>query len=213
MENVSLLSMTLAGILAGAGATDEQAVISTYVLPEIAGLWELDLSQVPQNQTVIDIEGLSHKNSTNFDTDLLDQNTELDGSINEATSRTIEVLPSEAKKTTATTQANALTQPIQVTSPCRERYNFSRDNAVTTTSGAEWTYGNYVYQHQDEGLPVLFINTTYDNNQVDCSGNQIDQTGETIHTFVDYDAVNHQMRWCRDADGKDCFMQFHRLLP
>ena len=84
---------------------------------------------------------------------------------------------------------------------------------MTTTSGAEWTYGNYVYQHQDEGLPVLFINTTYDNNQVDCSGNQIDQTGETIQTFVDYDAVNHQMRWCRDADGKDCFMQFHRLLP
>ena len=92
-------------------------MISTYVLPEIAGLWELDLSQVPQNQTVIDIEGLDHKNSTNFDTDLLDANTELDGSINEATSRTIEVLPSEAKKTTATTQATALTQPIQVTSP------------------------------------------------------------------------------------------------
>ena len=32
---------------------------------------------------------------------------------------------------------------------CRERYNFGADNVVLTTSGEEWTYGKYVYHHQE----------------------------------------------------------------
>ena len=50
MELLSFIPMTLASVLASFStdsATIEEAVISTHVSPEIAGVWELDLTATP----------------------------------------------------------------------------------------------------------------------------------------------------------------------
>lgn len=94
---------------------------------------------------------------------------------------------------------------------CQELYHFGKDNEVMTTSGAEWTYGSYIYTQMPDSLPILAINTLHDNNAVDCSGKQINQTGDSMIAFVNYQ--DNVMFWCSDANGKQCDMQFRRVLP
>lgn len=94
---------------------------------------------------------------------------------------------------------------------CRELYNFAADNEMWAVSGKEWTYGRYLVTHRDEGLPIIAIKTVYDNNEVDCSGNQVDQTDEALVAFLNHDG--NKMQWCSDSEGKECFMSFHRILP
>lgn len=99
---------------------------------------------------------------------------------------------------------------------CREYYNFGKDSNLTTTSGGERTTGEYRFTYVDElSLPVLAIKTEYDNNQPDCSGNQIDQSGNTFAVFVKLDARHDpkHMQWCNDPDGKVCTAKFRRILP
>ncbi|MGP5373351.1 hypothetical protein ACTXLO_09650 [Psychrobacter alimentarius] len=98
-----------------------------------------------------------------------------------------------------------------VSNQCRELYNFAADNEVWTVSGKELTYGRYLITHREEGLPIIAIKTIYDNNEVDCSGNKIDQTDEALIAFVNHDG--NQMQWCADPDGNECFMNFNRILP
>lgn len=106
-------------------------------------------------------------------------------------------------------------QPIAVdniqSTQCRELYNFAADNEMWTVSGKEWTYGRYLVTHRDEGLPVIAIKTVYDNNEADCSGNKVDQTDESLIAFLKH--KDNEMQWCADAEGKDCFMTFHRVRP
>ena len=80
-----------------------------------------------------------------------------------------------------------------------------------SVSGKEWTYGRYLVTHREEGLPIIAIKTVYDNNEVDCSGNQVDQTDEALIAFLNHDG--NQMQWCADPDGTECFMNFNRVLP
>ena len=94
---------------------------------------------------------------------------------------------------------------------CRELYNFGADNEMWAVSGKERTYGRYLVSHREEGLPVIAIKTVYDNNEVDCSGNQVDQSDEAFIAFLYHDG--NQMQWCADPDGTECFMNFHRVLP
>lgn len=94
---------------------------------------------------------------------------------------------------------------------CREIYNFAADNEVRTTSGNEWTYGRYLVTHREEGLPIIALQTIYDNNEPDCSGNQIDQSGEAVVAYLQHEG--NQMQWCTDEKGAKCFMSFHRVLP
>lgn len=100
---------------------------------------------------------------------------------------------------------------INASSQCRELYNFAPDNEVWTVSGKEWTYGRYLVTHRDEGLPIIAIRTIYDNNEKDCSGSQVDQSGEAFVAFLQHDG--DKMQWCVDDEGKECFMSFHRILP
>lgn len=98
---------------------------------------------------------------------------------------------------------------------CLERYNFGLKGHVQTTSGDEVTYGQYRYVHQEEGLPVLAIKTIYDNNAPDCSGVQIDQSGQAFATFV---SLNNRhdptlMQWCSDKQGQRCTVTLQRVLP
>lgn len=94
---------------------------------------------------------------------------------------------------------------------CQERYNFARDAKFLGSSGAEFTVGRYLYSQVSDGLPALAVQTQYDNNAVDCSGQQVDQTGDMLLTFVKQEG--NVMQWCRDADGKQCPMTLKRVLP
>lgn len=127
----------------------------------------------------------------------------------------------EADKSQATgesikgTQDKNSTLSIQTTATnaktCRELYNFGEDNKMWAVSGAEWTYGKYLVTHPEQGLPIIAIKTIYDNNEMDCSGNQVDQSGEAIVAYLDH--KDNHMQWCADPDGHECFMKFQRVLP
>lgn len=95
---------------------------------------------------------------------------------------------------------------------CQEVYHFDRDDKMTGVSGKEFTYGKYAYAPTDT-LPAMVIRTTYDNNAPDCSGKQIDQSGEMLLAFVKLSPDERQMQWCSDPEGKKCFMTLNRILP
>lgn len=99
---------------------------------------------------------------------------------------------------------------------CRERYNFGRDGALTTTSGEERTVGDYRFSYIDEvALPVLAVRTEWDNNKPDCLGNQVDQSGHSFANFVRLDSRHDPkyMQWCEDAEGAVCNQRLWRVLP
>lgn len=94
---------------------------------------------------------------------------------------------------------------------CQERYNFGRNDSFVGQSGGEMTYGKYLFSDTGNGLPAIAIQTKYDNNLTDCSGNQIDQTGHILVAYVKYHG--NVMHWCDDSDGKHCHMTLYRVLP
>lgn len=94
---------------------------------------------------------------------------------------------------------------------CHERYNFGRDEVFVVQSGGEKTYGKYLYSDTGNGLPAIALQTKYDNNLTDCSGNQIDQTGDIMVSYVKYQG--DIMYLCYDSEGKECSMKLHRILP
>lgn len=99
---------------------------------------------------------------------------------------------------------------------CQERYNFGRDARLTTTSAGERTEGEYRFRYpSDRGLPVLAMVTHTDNNEPDCSGNQIDQSGNTMAVFVRLDNRHSpkMMQWCVDSDAGECPVRLRRILP
>lgn len=208
MESLSFLPVTLASVLASfsnPSVPHEQAVISTHISPEIAGLWELDLQSIPKVAAV----------TPKFNGDI--DNTELALPVTGGNSN----ITTENEQLKFKPQVLMVTQSRKIRSKgvstqgtaCRERYNFAADNEVLTTSGEEWTYGEYIYQHQNEGLPIIAISTIYDNNKTDCSGKRIDQTGDAMIAYVDYKPSKNEMRWCTDQLGNECFMTFRKLIP
>lgn len=219
----SLIPVTLASILTTLSSSNgviEEAVIKTHVSPEIAGLWELELESTPdfaeQLSSSVDMSELDEEESAELKA--LIQSIRESGELEKL--QRVELVESQGQQDNqspeqAQLQENASnnTAANYKAANCRERYNFGADNKVLTTSGEEWTYGQYIYQHQAEGLPVIAINTTYDNNKTDCSGMKVDQTGDSILAFVDYQPEKNQMRWCIDQEGRNCFMTFNRLLP
>ncbi|WP_394260943.1 hypothetical protein [Moraxella boevrei] len=95
---------------------------------------------------------------------------------------------------------------------CQERYNFGRDQIFQGQSGKEMSYGKYLFSDTGNGLPAIAIQTEYDNNAKDCSGNQVDQTGDILVAYVKT-VDNNTMQWCSDSDGKNCGMTLQRILP
>lgn len=95
---------------------------------------------------------------------------------------------------------------------CQEIYRFGADNQMLGVSGQEFSYGKYAYG-DTEGLPALAIRTTYDNNAPDCSGKQIDQSGDTLVAYVKMSKDEREMQWCGDSKGQKCNMTLHRILP
>lgn len=198
MEPLSIASLTLASILSSLPATDEQvsqSVITTHISPAIAGQWEIDLKRANELAALADTDNKAVASETTG------------GVLDQSERRIIQSKPNSIPNSAVKTSTAAANSSAQ----CREVYNFAADNEMWAVSGKEWTYGRYLVTHRDEGLPLIVIKTIYDNNEVDCSGNQIDQTDEALIAYLKYDDT--QMQWCADPDGKQCFMNFNRVLP
>lgn len=98
---------------------------------------------------------------------------------------------------------------------CVEYYNFRGNNEVVIRSGQEWSSGLYDYQPpQDskEQLPALVLQIKYDNNSLDCSGRQEDQTGEVSQYFVQWTSPR-TIHFCNNEKAEQCFATLHRILP
>ncbi len=206
MEPISFASFSLASILASLPVNGEvvtEPTITTHISPAIAGQWEIDLSSdvtmTKEAKAKQDALGKSKNIKTNepavkagTDSGVLTQNEK----------RIVNIQPHRSKQLVAAAQNS---------NQCREIYNFAADNEMWAVSGKEWTYGRYLVTHREEGLPIIALKTVYDNNEVDCSGNQVDQTGEALIAFLNHDG--NQMQWCADPDGTECYMNFNRVLP
>lgn len=206
MEPISFASFTLAAVLASLPANSEpisQSVITTHISPAIAGQWEIDLNSdvtmtkdAAANQAALD-------NTQSIESDEPDVIAgAADGVLGQSERRIFRVPPNTATNTNVKTKKSP---------QCRELYNFGADNEMWAVSGKEWTYGRYLVTHREEGLPIIAIRTIYDNNEIDCSGNQIDQTNEALIAYLNHDG--NQMQWCADPDGNECFMNFNKILP
>lgn len=199
MEPISFASFSLAALLASLPANGEvisKPTITTHISPAIAGQWQVDLdsgiTMTKEAKARQAVQGEEPKSIAGTEGGVLTQDEKRVLSIQSDTNTK---LMASAKK------ANQ----------CRELYNFAADNEMWTVSGKESTYGRYLVTHRDDGLPVIAIKTIYDNNEVDCSGNQVDQTDEALIAFLNHDG--NKMQWCADPDGNECFMNFNRILP
>ncbi|OLF38364.1 hypothetical protein [Psychrobacter sp. Cmf 22.2] len=209
MEPISFASFTLAAVLASLPGNSEpvsQSVITTHISPAIAGQWEIDLdSGITMTKEAI-AEQMATNSAQDMETNESEITAKADGVLNQSERRIFKVIPNTAPSTI--TDDNVKTKSA---TQCRELYNFGADNEMWAVSGKEWTYGRYLVTHREEGLPIIAIKTVYDNNEVDCSGNQIDQTDEALIAYLNHDG--NEMQWCADPEGTQCFMNFHRVLP
>lgn len=214
MEPLSFASFTLAAVLASlpsnGGEPVSQSVITTHISPAIAGQWEIDLDSTAAMSKAVALS--SDNSAASAEPKVLGEAS--GGVLEQSERRTFKVAPSASSNTASNTSSNtAVKTNVDAKKPaqCRELYNFGADNEMWAVSGKEWTYGRYLVTHREEGLPIIAIKTVYDNNEMDCSGNQVDQTNEALIAFLDHDG--NQMQWCADPDGKECFMKFRRVLP
>ena len=98
---------------------------------------------------------------------------------------------------------------------CVEYYNFKGANQIVVKSGDEWSTGIYDYQPpQDPSvqLPALILQIKYDNNELDCSGNKVDQTGEVSQYYVQWKSPT-TINFCSTDKAEECFATLHRVLP
>ena len=204
MEPLSFASFSLAAILASLPVNGEavsKPTITTHISPAIAGQWEIDLN----SSITMTKEAEARQAALKDKSPLKSNEPKIDagaGLLTQNEKRFINIQPDTSKKLIASSKKSA---------QCRELYNFAADNEMWSVSGKEWTYGRYLITHREEGLPIIAIKTVYDNNEVDCSGSQIDQSNEALIAFLNHDG--NQMQWCADPDGTECFMNFNRILP
>ena len=205
MEPISFASFTLASILASLPVNGEavsKPTVTTHISPAIAGQWEIDLdSGITMTKEAEAKQAAPKLLAGKIDEPKVSADAE-GGVLTQHEKRIVKVQPRNSK--------NLLTATAKSTQ-CREIYNFAADNEMWAVSGKEWTYGRYLVTHRDEGLPIIALKTVYDNNEVDCSGNQVDQTGEALIAFLNHEG--NKMQWCADPEGTECFMNFTRILP
>ena len=204
MEPISFASFSLAAILASLPVNGEvvsKPTITTHISPAIAGQWEIDLNNNITMTKEAEARQAALKDVKNIESDEPKLSAG-EGLLTQNEKRIINIQPNTSKKLMASAAKS---------NQCRELYNFAADNEMWSVSGKERTYGRYLVTHREEGLPVIAIKTVYDNNEVDCSGNQVDQTDEALIAFLNHDG--NKMQWCADPDGTECFMNFNRILP
>ncbi|WP_288999531.1 hypothetical protein [uncultured Psychrobacter sp.] len=206
MEPISFASFTLASILASLPANGEvvtKPTITTHISPAIAGQWEIELdSSITMTKDAQARQAARKERLASANSEPKIKEGAAGGILTQSEERILQ--------TELNTDQNLLASTAK-SNQCRELYNFGADNEMWAVSGKEWTYGRYLVTHREEGLPIIALKTVYDNNEVDCSGNQIDQTDEALIAFLYHDG--NQMQWCADPEGNECFMNFHRILP
>ena len=211
MEPLSFASFSLASILASLpvnGGVTTQPTITTHISPAIVGQWEIDLDsnitmtkEAKARQAALSDVQTSKLIESSNEEPTIEAGTD-GGILTQSEARVLNIQPTTSKNLIAS---------VNKSNQCRELYNFGADNEMRASSGKEWTYGRYLVTHREEGLPIIAIKTVYDNNEIDCSGNQVDQTDEALIAFLYHDG--NQMQWCADPDGNECFMSFNRVLP
>lgn len=211
MEPLSFASFSLASILASLpvnGGVTTQPTITTHISPAIVGQWEIDLDsnitmtkEAKARQAALSDVQTSKLIESSNEEPAIEAGTD-GGILTQSEARVLNIQPTTSKNLIAS---------VNKSNQCRELYNFGADNEMRASSGKEWTYGRYLVTHREEGLPIIAIKTVYDNNEIDCSGNQVDQTDEALIAFLYHDG--NQMQWCADPDGNECFMSFNRVLP
>ena len=98
---------------------------------------------------------------------------------------------------------------------CIEYYNFKSENDVVINSAKEWSIGQYQYQapsNRSDQLPAMVMQIKYDNNEKDCSGVQVDQTGELQQFFIKW-VTDQQIQFCATNKGDNCFATLNKVLP
>lgn len=99
---------------------------------------------------------------------------------------------------------------------CTEYYNFRGGNEVVVNSAKEWSTGVYDYRPSPDNtkstLPMLIVQVVYDNNEIDCSGNQQDQSNEINQFFVKWNSPN-SIEFCTTDKGEKCLVSLNRVLP
>ena len=98
---------------------------------------------------------------------------------------------------------------------CIEYYNFKSNNEFVVNSGLEWSTGFYEYEpmlDMDDQKNILSMHIAYDNNEVDCSGNKIDQTGEISQYNVKW-TTPKSVELCSPEPNGECFATLRRILP
>ncbi|MDY6487592.1 hypothetical protein SKM51_10385 [Acinetobacter faecalis] len=98
---------------------------------------------------------------------------------------------------------------------CVEYYNFKSNSELLVKSGSEWSTGIYDYQPTPDinsVLSALTFQIQFDNNAVDCSGIQEDQTGEISQYYVKWKNPN-TLSLCNGENSDQCFATLKRVLP
>lgn len=100
---------------------------------------------------------------------------------------------------------------------CTEYYNFKENGDFFVKSSGERSIGKYVYQLPEmaamaKNLPQLTLGVLYDNNDVDCSGNKINQTGEVHQEYVKWISAS-RIKFCETVDGMKCQLELDKVLP
>ncbi len=219
MEPISFASFTLAGILSTlpvAGEQVSQAVVTTHISPAIAGQWQIDLQRTEVMSKRVEELAFADEQrelGLSLDNEPAVTATPLDGVLDQSERRfTGASLSGDFVSDSAQNVATQNNRAASIrNNQCRELYNFAADNEMRAVSGKETTFGRYLITHREEGLPIIAMKTTYDNNEPDCSGNQVDQTGDALVAFLKHDG--NSMQWCADSDGNECFMDFYKVLP
>lgn len=99
---------------------------------------------------------------------------------------------------------------------CVEYYNFRGSNEVIVNSGKEWSSGLYDYQPSPDNTlekwPALIMQVKYENNERDCSGDQVDQSGEISQYYVQWKDAS-TLNFCAAEESDKCFATLRRVLP
>lgn len=207
-----MTSLTLAALLnvAASGSTTQLGKPNTYILPRIAGQWLaiLDDDSIVNNMvndTSVPKQPQKLELSDDWHDNVHDQPRAADDKTNAKASDRAQ------NNANSSDNADSISRHSYSSGHCRELYTFDKDNRMRTSSGTEITHGHYIVLDQQEGLPILIMTTNYDNNEVDCLGNQIDQTGERVVAYLKEEG--NTMQWCGDKLGQQCSIRFERILP
>lgn len=215
----SVFPVTFASILASVSSVNlETPKVSTYIMPSIAGQWEV-VGIIPKNSEEIQ-DNLKGRNkdlsSHSIQSERLKSAMTPEEQIEESlqsgkfTILTGRQMVRLNNKSDADLKVDMDANTKQDAMICKERYNFAADNQLRIISGEEVTHSIYhIYPKED--LNVIFVRTLYDNNKADCSGNKIDQTGEVSVAFLKQEG--NQMHWCSDPQLKHCSLKFRKVLP